>query len=140
MGIKVASLQGVTTRSRNALAGALPHLPAIGALVSGAVLKAVLHLDCPFQATTGLLCPGCGATRACLALARGHVGTAAGANLLLVLLLICVTVWLAVPAARRALRRSRISAERLTYLGVAAMLAFAVLRNLPALADLRPST
>jgi hypothetical protein len=118
----------------------LPHLPALGALAGGAVLKAALHLDCPFQATTGLLCPACGTTRACLALARGQVGAAAGANLLFVALLSCAAVWLAVPSVRRALRSSRVSDEWLTYLGVAAMLAFAVLRNLPALSDLRPST
>jgi hypothetical protein len=33
-------------------------------------------LTCPFHATTGVPCPGCGMTRACAALARGDLATA----------------------------------------------------------------
>ena len=43
-------------------------------------LRVVLHIDvlrllptCPFYATTGYYCPGCGGTRAVFALARGDV-------------------------------------------------------------------
>ncbi len=45
-------------------------------------------IPCPFHAVTGLLCPGCGVTRMCLALLRLDVAAAWRANgVLLVLLL-----------------------------------------------------
>ena len=46
-----------------------------------------LALPCPFRAATGLLCPGCGATRLCLALLRGDFAAAWRANPVLLLLL-----------------------------------------------------
>lgn len=39
-----------------------------------------LALPCPFRAVTGLLCPGCGITRLCLALLRGDWAGAWRAN------------------------------------------------------------
>ena len=39
-----------------------------------------LALPCPFRAVTGLLCPGCGVTRLCLALLRGDWAGAWRAN------------------------------------------------------------
>ena len=42
---------------------------------------------CPFHALTGLLCPGCGATRALAALVRGNLAEAMQSNGLFVVLL-----------------------------------------------------
>ena len=42
---------------------------------------------CPVHAWTGLLCPGCGGTRALAALLRGHLGEALRLNGLVVALL-----------------------------------------------------
>ena len=120
------------------LAGALPNLPAVGALCAGAAIKAALRLDCPMHATTGLLCPGCGTTRACLALLHGRVGTAARDNALFVGLLVLAGTWLVAPPLRRSLSRVSAGREWPTYLGVALMLLFAVLRNVPAMTGLRP--
>ena len=47
-----------------------PILPWLAPLVPG----------CPFHALTGVPCPGCGTTRAALALARGDVAAAFGWN------------------------------------------------------------
>ena len=47
-----------------------PVLPWLAPLVPG----------CPFHALTGVPCPGCGTTRAALALARGDVAAAFGWN------------------------------------------------------------
>src|SRR4051812_20010867 len=43
--------------------------------------------NCPIHEYFGLLCPGCGATRACAALLRGHFVDALRQNALFVLLL-----------------------------------------------------
>lgn len=37
------------------------------------VLIIVLDIGCLFRYTTGLPCPGCGTTRACIAFVQGHV-------------------------------------------------------------------
>ena len=59
-----------------------------------------LAIPCPFRAVTGLLCPGCGVTRLCLALLRGDFPAAWSANPVLLLLLPV----LAALAVRTALR------------------------------------
>lgn len=46
-----------------------------------------LSIPCPFHAVTGLLCPGCGVTRMCLALLRLDFAAAWDANPVLLLLL-----------------------------------------------------
>ena len=46
-----------------------------------------LSIPCPFHAVTGLLCPGCGVTRMCLALLRLDFAAAWQANPVLLLLL-----------------------------------------------------
>lgn len=55
---------------------------------------AALTPGCPIRAVTGFDCPGCGATRAVLSLARGDLGAALDHNLLVTLLLpVLVVVW-----------------------------------------------
>ena len=46
-----------------------------------------LAIPCPFRAVTGLLCPGCGVTRLCLALLRWDWAAAWDANPVLLLTL-----------------------------------------------------
>ncbi len=48
---------------------------------------ASFYLRCPFNALTGLYCPGCGSTRAAHQLLHGHFAAALALNPLLVLLL-----------------------------------------------------
>ena len=68
-------------------------MPALCASAVAAVACLVLlppsqyhfYLRCPVYALTGLLCPGCGGTRAIAALLRGHVGEALGWNALVTL-------------------------------------------------------
>ena len=83
--------------------------------------------QCPFHALTGLLCPGCGATRAIAALVHGHVVDALHLNALVVLLL-------PILAAYGIAAYWRVSWPRIPNLGIFALLivtlAFAVVRNL----------
>ena len=95
---------------------------------------------CPFLALTGLWCPGCGSLRAVHALAHGDLGTALGLNVLTVLAIgPLVVMWV------QWLRRASTGATRTTvapasWLWVLAVVvvAFGVLRNLPAFSWLAP--
>ncbi|MFD1467703.1 DUF2752 domain-containing protein [Hymenobacter caeli] len=90
---------------------------------------------CPWQWLTGLYCPGCGSQRAFHALLHGHVGRAAGLNLLAV----AYAPVLAAGGADGAVawltgRPRRLALLYRPWLGwgtVGLTLAFAVLRNLP---------
>jgi hypothetical protein len=95
--------------------------------------RGALSPGCPFRTTTGLDCPGCGATRALYALTRGDVALAANHNLLLVVAL----PWVAWAFVRWSLVRMGRS-DRLPNVrpGAAwaitgAVLSFALARNLP---------
>lgn len=60
---------------------------AIGLAYAFFCLKTGWALPCPFRSVTGLLCPGCGVTRVCLALLRLDVAGAWRANPVLTALL-----------------------------------------------------
>ncbi len=65
----------------------LPAILVIAALGAGLLLRFPpgqygFYPRCPVRALTGLLCPGCGGTRALAALLRGHLGEALGCNAL----------------------------------------------------------
>jgi putative copper export protein len=94
---------------------------------------------CPFHSATGLQCPFCGSLRAVYSLAHGRVLTALHDNLLFVLA-IPVAAWLWWDERQR---RRRGAAERhwsrAVWVSVVALLVvFTVVRNLPAMALLRP--
>lgn len=112
-------------------------------VILGAALVALWFVDptqvrlplCMFHATTGLACPGCGATRATHALLHGRLLEALHDNALFVLVL-PLAAYAGVSEWRR-MRRGRplpgdLSQRAWFYLGLAgACLLFAVLRNLP---------
>lgn len=93
-----------------------------------------LALPCPIRAVTGLLCPGCGVTRMCLALLRGDSGAAWEANPVL-LILLPVLGLLAVRMTLRYVREGRLAGPRwenaLCWALVALLIAWGVVRNLP---------
>jgi hypothetical protein len=57
--------------------------------------------SCPFFACTGLLCPGCGATRALAALLHGHLHEALQWNALFVLVIVPLALVYSVAALRK---------------------------------------
>ena len=99
--------------------------------------------DCLFHETTGLLCPGCGATRSAVALHGGDWGAAMRNNILVVSGLVLGGLWIVLAGAGEkfpgvgALRFFRF---RLWFLWgiLGALLVFALLRNIPAMEFLRP--
>lgn len=112
-----------------------------GAILAGAgaayvCLIAVLGrgLYCPFWQLTGLLCPGCGVTRMCLALLRLDLAGAWRANAALLLALPVLAalavrlMWVYVRTGRRMPSRGE---ERLIWALVVYFLAWGILRNLP---------
>lgn len=94
------------------------------------------HLVCPVLALTGLYCAGCGGQRAVHDLAHGDVAAAWGMNPLVVvgapLVLLVWAAWL----RRRWLGAPAVAGGRGTaaWVLLAVVVAFAVLRNVPALA------
>jgi hypothetical protein len=88
---------------------------------------------CPFRATTGLDCPGCGTLRAIHALLGGDLGRAVDHNLLTVVLLpVLVVVWLRWWISSLAGRPRLPAAPAWFGYGVAGAAAlFLVARNLP---------
>ena len=93
-----------------------------------------LALPCPFRAATGLLCPGCGMTRLCLALLRGDWGGAWAANPMLLVLLPPLAL-LAGGIAVRYVREGRTAGPRwenvLCWTLAALLVIWGVVRNLP---------
>lgn len=88
---------------------------------------------CPFRLITGLSCPGCGLTRSWVYLMHGDWAAALGANIFGPLLVVAVIGLAAVVVARRIRRRpppalETLARNRLTYVVLAAWLAYAVVR------------
>lgn len=127
------------------------HLWRAAALCAGAAaaLTVVFLFDpasagfyprCPFRLLTGLLCPGCGATRALHQLLHGRVGAALALNPL-VPLYIAALGWVFLAQLALALGRpsftiprsgrSRLAAGSLAWTLLALVLFFWILRNLP---------
>lgn len=95
---------------------------------------------CPFHALTGLWCPLCGGTRAVWAAAHGHFGLMMHANALLpVIVLAAAWGWLAWLGRATGWWRWPLPSTRAAgWVFAAALVAFTVLRNLPAFASLAP--
>lgn len=99
-----------------------------------------VFLPCPFRTLTGWWCPGCGLTRATHHLFRGDVSQALRYNLFVVLILAAITAswlaWLHRAAGGSVLWARRFPVWAQVAAGVA-LVAFAVIRNLPAVPGLR---
>ena len=95
--------------------------------------RASFYPACPIHLYLGLLCPGCGATRALAALLRGRVVEAMRLNALFVLLL-PIALGGAIESYRRALRPGRFCWPQppaaALYATLAAAAIFTVARNL----------
>lgn len=78
---------------------------------------------CLFHEATGLLCPGCGATRALFEFTHGHFLRALRCNLLLPALLALGVGWL--------LKWKWLNGRKCIFIMLAGVLAYAILRNLP---------
>jgi len=119
---------------------------ALAVLGSGAVLfffdpaRHGFYPICLFHALTGLNCPGCGATRAAYQLLHGRLLHALHDNALFVLTLVALTVrgaWLLRQKIRNQPAVFAVSPGML-WAFLVVVLAFTVLRNLPAFAWLSP--
>jgi hypothetical protein len=103
-------------------------------------VKYHLYPVCEFHQLTGLNCPGCGATRALYALLHGDFSTALRDNVMLVLGLAAAALrggWFALNRFRGQPNGDFFPA-RLIIPSLVVMIAFGVLRNLPAFAFLSP--
>lgn len=132
-----------TSRARR-LVG--PGLLALGGAVSVGLVavrdpnEAGHYPGCPFLATTGFFCPGCGTMRATRALVEGDLGAALGLNPLLVVAIpLLLLAWVA--AVRRAWTgrpRQWIMPPWLLNLIPPVIGAYWVLRNVPGFEFLGP--
>lgn len=114
---------------------------AVGVVAAVDPEQAGHYPTCPFLSVTGLYCPGCGSLRAVHALAHGDVVTAVDRNVLVVAALPALAASWVLWARRVAAGRPRTgpgapAAAVWALLGV--IIAFWVLRNLPAGAWLTP--
>lgn len=98
-----------------------------------------VFLPCPFRTLTGWWCPGCGLTRASHHLFRGDLVQALRYHLFVVVVLAAIAVawvgWLSA-ATGRSIGRA-LTPAWLPAVGVATLVGFAVLRNLPGVPGLR---
>lgn len=96
-------------------------------------------LGCPFFMATGLLCPGCGSTRAMYELLHLRIGSAFRCNAFAVVAIVGLLALTIVRTNETTLshRMSRLPAKAIAAFGMA-VLAFGVLRNFPALSFMAP--
>src|SRR5882672_10326731 len=110
------------------------------ALASGALVlflfnpaESGFYLFCVFHRITGLQCPGCGSLRAMHQLLHGNVGAAFHYNALLILslpLLLAQAVRIGIAKATHQPARGAFNPAWL-WAGMAVLILFAILRNLP---------
>ena len=116
-------------------------IPAAGLALCLTLLRGG-HFLCLFYELTGLYCPGCGSGRAALALLHGRVGEAFGHNMLFLLLAPFLAWMLGREYLRFVFPGLGLKPTRLpAWAGPAALvliLAFWLLRNLPAFSFLAP--
>ena len=107
---------------------------AAGGLYAVDPARHAVYPACLFYATTGLECPGCGGLRATHQLLHGHLGAAWALNPLAVLL-VPLYAWLIANAALTLLRGRGLPVTTprplIVWLGLAGLLLFGILRNLP---------
>jgi hypothetical protein len=99
--------------------------------------------SCLFHEKTGLFCPGCGATRSALALSNGDWFGAMRNNVLFVSSLGLSGFWVVASVVREKfpeVKTLRVFRFRLWFLWwiLATLIAFTLLRNIPAMDFLRP--
>lgn len=120
-------------RRLSRLLGGAGLLLAVGLAYALWVRATGLALPCPFRAVTGLLCPGCGVTRLCLALLRGDWAGAWRANPAL-LPMLPILAALAVRLSVRYVREGSAVLTRrenaLVWVLAALLAAWGILRNL----------
>ena len=91
---------------------------------------------CQFHAATGLWCPGCGLTRGFHQLLTGHPLSALQFNIFIPLVLVAIVVgwwsWVRTSWGRPGVHVPRRLARRLAAVLPAALIAYGVLRNIPA--------
>ncbi|WP_058233934.1 DUF2752 domain-containing protein [Devriesea agamarum] len=88
---------------------------------------------CPVYRLTGILCPGCGMTRAAYALASGDIGLAVRNNAVLVLAL-PVLAWMWIRWVRARVQRRPVNIRiqpRWVYLTLVVVFLYTIARNLP---------
>lgn len=133
----VHALQHAVGRAPRWLAPVVVGVGAVAATAALGVLdpetRGHLFPGCPFRMATGLDCPGCGGTRAVIALTQGDVGRAFEHNaltmLLLPVLILAWAGWLWFRLGRRAQPPSLSPVAG--YALAATFVVFWVIRNLP---------
>ena len=93
----------IDARSENELRIAMAGL--VGAAAAWPLLPVHPRFVCPLRTVTGIPCPFCGMTRACVAAMHGHIGASLAFNPAGVVVLILAVALLIRPAFLRFLRR-----------------------------------
>ena len=116
---------------------------ALGGVGLALLVRADFHglPPCPLYSTTGILCPGCGITRATRALLLGDVATAFQRNAVAIILMpflaVVMTREVAAWAWKRPEWRSQAPGKWGVWIGLV-VIVFGILRNLPGFDFLGP--
>lgn len=135
----------IARASAPALAGAVALTGVFAAgsalLYSTSPYQHQLGLPCPFLATTGWYCPGCGTTRAFYSVMHGDFGSAIRMNVLFMVVVLPLVMWGSV-AFVRSLKGLSVPVPKnpgwWTGVLIAVFAVFTVVRNLPGMEFLRP--